>query len=245
MTPPFAIEDPGRLDVEDVEGAGAGVCSAIGLEYWSGCGSSSTLKPMPVRSCHSGPEKFQARAPAGQFVGHVDGRALVLLRGLDGAIGRVLGRTFGRRLDRGGLRLAERRARIGELDRRPRRARARLVPSSARPGRARAVAPPSSTSRCRKVRRDRSPRSQASTSSVRPAWNSRRLRSLLIEILPDHIAQTPRPAISHIQLVVQANDIRERLTSSAARSVAGPIFLAGATAQRDLVCGSPLGAVKA
>jgi hypothetical protein len=43
----------------------------------------------------------------------------------------------------------------------------------------------------------------------------------------------------------QANDIPARLTSSAARSVALPIFLAGATAQSDLVCGSPLGAVKA
>ena len=56
----------------------------------------------------------------------------------------------------------------------------RLVPSSARPGRASAVAPPSSTSRCRKVRLDLSPRSQASTSSARPAWNSRRSRSLLM-----------------------------------------------------------------
>ena len=94
------------------------MCSAIGLEYWSGCGSSSTLKPMPVRSCQSGPEKLRgSSAWRPGLVGHVEGRALVLLGGLDGAVGGVLRRPFGRGLDRGGLRLAERRARVGELDR--------------------------------------------------------------------------------------------------------------------------------
>ena len=90
----------------------------------------------------------------------------------------------------------------------------RLVPSSARPGRASAVAPPSSTSRCRKVRLDRSPRSQASTSSVRPAWNSRRLRSLLIASLPDN---QRRPAACDSPDALgrsQGNDIPPRLASS-------------------------------
>jgi hypothetical protein len=58
------------------------------------------------------------------FVGHVEGRALVLLGRLDRAVRRVLRRPFGRGLDRGGLGLAERRARVGELDRRARRTRA-------------------------------------------------------------------------------------------------------------------------
>ena len=126
------------------------MCSAIGLEYWSGCGSSSTLKPIPVRSCHSGPEKLlRLERLQARFVGHVEGRALVLLGGLDGAVRRVLRRTFGRGLDRGGLGLPEGRARVGELDalRAAAKVAPRPVPSSARPGRASAVAPPISTRR--------------------------------------------------------------------------------------------------
>ena len=95
------------------------MCSAIGLEYWSGCGSSTTLKSMPVSSCQSGPGEVPRleRLQAG-LVGHVEGDALVLvfLRRLDGAIGRSVRRPLGRGLDRRGLRLAERRARVGELD---------------------------------------------------------------------------------------------------------------------------------
>ena len=130
MTPPFAIDGIQAGSMSRMSKAPEpAMCSAIGLEYWSGCGSSSTLKPMPVRSCHSGPEKLLgSSACRPELVGHVDGRALVLLGCLDGAIRRVLGRTFGRRLDRGGLRLAKRRARIGQFDRRPRRARAKARP---------------------------------------------------------------------------------------------------------------------
>jgi hypothetical protein len=59
MTPPFAIEGIQAGSMSRMSKAPEpAMCSAIGFEYWSGCGSSSTLKPMPVRSCHSGPEKF-------------------------------------------------------------------------------------------------------------------------------------------------------------------------------------------
>ena len=121
--------NPGRLDVEDVVGAGArdvlgdrlGVLVRVRqlLDVEADAG-----QVLPERAGEvPGLERLQA-----ELVGHVEGRALVLLGGLDGAVGRVLGRPFGRRLDRGGLRLAERRARIGELDRGPRRARAKARP---------------------------------------------------------------------------------------------------------------------
>ena len=115
--------DPGGLDVEDVVGAGArdvlgdrlGVLVRV-RQFLDVEADAGQVLPERAREV-PGLERLQAG-----LVGHVEGGTLVLLGGLDGAIGRVLRRAFGRRLDRGGLRLAERRARVRELDRGARRA---------------------------------------------------------------------------------------------------------------------------
>ena len=58
---------------------------------------------------------------------------LILLGGLHGAVGRAVGRAFGRGLHRGRLRLAERRAGIGEVDRGLRQRPARYRPAAPAP----------------------------------------------------------------------------------------------------------------
>src|SRR3954447_10384663 len=150
------------------------MCSAIGFEYWSGCGSSTTFEPMPVRSCQTGPEKFLGssawrpdsyvvlRVAPLYFLAAWTARKAELLAGPSVEAFMAVACACPSGVD-GSARSTAASA-------------ARLVSS---PGTA-ARPPPSQASRPRNSRRDVSPRTQASTSSDSPASSSRRSRSPLI-----------------------------------------------------------------
>ncbi len=102
--------NPGRLDLEDVVGAGLRDVLGDRLRVLVGM---RELDDAEVGARELLPERAREVARLERLetglVGHVEGDAGKLLGGLDGPIGRAVRRPFGRCLDGGGLRLAERR----------------------------------------------------------------------------------------------------------------------------------------
>ena len=184
------------------------MCSATGFEYWSGCDSSTTFDLMPVSCSHSGPGEV-ARVERLQpgLVGHVERDAVEFLGGLHGAIGRAVRRAFGRGLQRRGLRLAERRRRIGELDLRPAPAPIRSARGQ-QPRRTSASMPVIWPNRLMKSRRVGSPRSQASTSAGEAGFEITSFAIVHVLLLPccrllvvvRHLAGAPSRALCQSRL---------------------------------------------
>ncbi len=108
---------PRRLDVQDVVGAGIGDVLGDRLGILVGM---RQLDDIVVHPRQRLPERtrevlgLESLKPG--LIGHVEGDALVLLRGLHGTIGRAVGRPLRGGLDGRILGLAQRRALVGELD---------------------------------------------------------------------------------------------------------------------------------